>query len=169
MSIVVPFFIAALTGSSSKPDVFYHVNQFHGSTAISVGCRNELQFALRVKKVWRKIKKHEAKLPCFNVGNEDDYHLRSVCGKTALRTSYPVPSLRAGNTYELKNDRALSTIKAAPGDKPLRAVQDCETAKGIWEKLETLLAGKTIVNKLKTFNLLLHTEVKSLAGLVGHI
>lgn len=73
--------------------------------------------------------KHEANIPRFNGGKEDDYHLWSVCVKTALRCRELKQALRTGNKNEIKNERALSIITAVLGGNSLRAVHDYENAK----------------------------------------
>lgn len=48
--------------------------------------------------------KHQGKLPRFNDGKVDEYHLRSVRGKTILRRRELLPRLKTENMDDIKDN-----------------------------------------------------------------
>lgn len=55
------------------------------------------------------------------------------------------------------------------GDNPLRPVQECETAKVAWDKLQITYARKTVVNMISALKSLLYTEFQRCTGIRNHI
>lgn len=91
--------------------------------------------------------KHTVGVQRFNRARDDDFHLCCLRMQAALRGKRIVMGLtNAGVEGEL-NDDALSSILCGFGDKLLYTIQNCNTAKNAWDKLQGRYAGKTLMDK----------------------
>lgn len=113
--------------------------------------------------------KYDMKVPHFNGTREDDFQLWSLRIKAALR-SRELASALIDEAVETKvNEKAMTIIITALGDNPLRAVQECLTAKAVWNKLQGRYAGQSMVNKLSVLNTLLNMILKKSSNMRDHI
>lgn len=89
--------------------------------------------------------------------------------KTALIGRELISAITNKNVEAYTNEKSLSVIVPALGDKPLRAVQDCETAREIWGRLQEQNAGKTLLNKLEILNNLLNMNYNAEQIMEDHV
>lgn len=65
-----------------------------------------------------------------------DFHLWVLKVKTDLRGSELIGVITKTSVETEVNEKVLSLIIRTLEEKPLQAVQDCELAKDVWEKLQ---------------------------------
>ena len=71
--------------------------------------------------------------------------------------------------YKLQEEKAHSTILLCLSDEVLYEVGDEETAKGVWEKLETIYMTKSLTNKLLLKQRLFSLRMKEGSSLKEHL
>lgn len=59
-------------------------------------------------------------------------------------------------------------IITALDDNPLQPVQDCDTAKAVWDQLQHRYAAKTMTHRLRALANLLKTKYKTNTDLTDH-
>lgn len=71
--------------------------------------------------------------------------------------------------YATKVRKARAIIVNALGDKPLRAVQLCETPAEMWRKLYERYAGKTVANQLSVLTTLMNLKLERHQDVGDHV
>lgn len=67
------------------------------------------------------------------------------------------------------SERALAVIVWSLGDKPLRAIQNCESDIEAWEKLSSRYASKSLINRLILINNVLDMKLKNDVQIGDHV
>lgn len=103
--------------------------------------------------------KGEARFPTFQGNSEDDFSLWERSEKAVLRgkdlTRAPIE-----DTVVMKvSEKVLFMIISALGDNLSRSIQECETMKDTWNKLQPRY-GQALIKKLRLLNNMLNKRFK---------
>lgn len=108
--------------------------------------------------------KTERKVPVYYEKDEEDFQLWTVSVKTALRIRELIGAITRKGAKTKTNKKPLALIVPAVEENPVRAVEEFETAKEVWEKLQERYAGKSVIKKLgisnKLFNMTYDREAR---------
>lgn len=81
--------------------------------------------------------------------------------KAALHGGELYTALSEDDVGSNKNEKALVLITLASGNNSLKKIQECESVKAVWDKLNSRYAGRRVLSKIGTFNSSLNTKLKS--------
>lgn len=79
---------------------------------------------------------YEVRVPKCYGNKEDDFHLRPIHVEVVYRVKELISALTTKSDEAKVNERAMALIKIVLGDKPLRCIYECETAKAAQDKLK---------------------------------
>lgn len=90
-------------------------------------------------------KKIKNKVPVSFGNDGENFQLWALRVRTRLRGKELISAITERSTERRINENKLSLKVPALGDNPLRAVQECELAKYLWEKLQEWYSGKIVI------------------------
>lgn len=99
----------------------------------------------------------------------EDFSVWVLRVKAALSFKHPITALIEDTVDRRVSEKALSMIISALKDNQLRSIQECETVKETWNKLQQRYTRKPIVNKLELLNNMLSTRFKQGTNIGDHV